>query len=84
MPLKNMPLEQMRYEACVTWTLWLVAGARQDEIDALYKGEQSPVNTVFAGMSIPQVVHKCEEDETLCALLPQSLRQRLQAAGCLS
>lgn len=83
MPEKNMPLEQRQYEMCVTWALWLVASARQDEIDSLYKGSKSPINTVFEGMSIPQIVHKCDEDKNLRALLPQTLRLRLQEAGFL-
>ena len=84
MPKVNMWVRQRNHDIAVVFATWLVAGAKQEEIDAFFKGEHSPAKTVFAGMSIQQIVNKCEGDENLCALLPQSLKERWQDAGCLS
>ena len=64
---------------------WLLAGVEHPgEIEAFFRGENPPFKTVFHGVAFDKIVNKCREDENLCALLPQSLRDGLQAAGCLS
>ena len=64
---------------------WLLAGVQHPgEIEAFFRGEQPPYKAVFHGMEFHKIVNKCEEVANLRALLPESLRDSLQAAGCLS